>query len=138
MGRSGGTRDGGLGPFRSSRASRHRLIRRCSRLGCDYAASAELPRLGGGRDRRLALIDRLVELVVRARALNMLGLQGRRRSMCRTGGRLFLRARTGGESATAAVIAHVVYCDVIYDHRLGVDVGDVGDIVHGPVVEKGS
>jgi len=51
-------------------------------------------------------------------------------------GRLFRSGRAGRDSARASVITHVVYRDIIHCHGLIVDVGDVGDIVHGSIVEE--
>src|SRR5580658_8005074 len=68
----------------------------------------------------------------------MLNLRAGSRDMLLTAGLFFFSARAGRDPTRASVIAHVVHSDVIHDHRLGVDVGHVGDIVHRPVVEEGS
>src|SRR5580658_2414783 len=137
MSRGGGTRSGFLGCCRSGPlglcASRGRLIGRRRRLGRHYARSTEFARFRGGRDRRLAMIHRLVQLMVAAGALNMLSLHRGWRGMSFTSGLLFHRSRTSGQSPGASVVAHIY---VIDGHVLGIDVGDVRDVVHGSVVEE--
>src|SRR5271170_2865942 len=64
----------------------------------------------------------------------MLSLLRSRRCMSLTCGGLFLRGGASGDSASAAVVAHIVHGDVI-DHRLVVDVRHV-HVTHGSVVEE--
>ena len=138
MGRGCGTRSSFLGRCRSSRASSSRLIGRRRRFGCHYACSAEFPRFCGGRDRRLALIHRLVELVVRAGGLNMLGLHG---GSPRHVSHLWpsLPPRSGEQRFRPRLrCSSRFHRDVIDDHGFGVDVGHVRNVVHGSVVEEGS
>src|SRR5215472_12639244 len=68
----------------------------------------------------------------------LLNLCGRWRDVSRTGRGLFRSGRAGGGSAGAAVIADVVYRDVV-DHGLLInirDVRDAGYVVHRTVVEE--
>ena len=57
--------------------------------------------------------------------------------MLRIRGRLFLLRWASGDSARASVVAHVCHRDV-NDYGLGVDVGHVGNVVHGSVIKEGS
>src|SRR5690348_9991623 len=68
----------------------------------------------------------------------MLNLYGRWRDMSLTCSRLLLSGRARGDSAHSPVVAHVVHRDVIHDDGLVVDIRNVGHVVHGSVVEKGS
>src|SRR5215470_17883625 len=68
----------------------------------------------------------------------LLYLLSRWRDMSREGRGLFRRSRSSGGSAGAAVIASVVYRDVV-DHGLLINIRDVRDaayVVHRTVVEK--
>src|SRR5580658_2196097 len=66
----------------------------------------------------------------------MLSLHGGWRDVSLTCGGLFLRGWTSCNSASAAVVAHIVHSDVI-DHGLGINVRHV-HVAHGSVVEEGA
>jgi len=107
--------------------------------GSHHAWSAQCARLPGCGYRRYPVIHGRPLRAIGTRRIRMLQLDGSRRIMSPARCRQLSRRRPGSDPAGAAVVAHVVHGDVV-DHRLVVDVGDVGrgDVVHGPVVEKGA
>jgi hypothetical protein len=125
------------GPARSFRSSWTSRSSRLEVFGPDHPVPGKIARLGCGRNGRLAVVDGCEQRVIRTCCLHVLRLRGGRRNVLLTCYGLFLRGRSRGSPARAAIEADVSYSHIV-DDGFVVDVGDVHttEIVHGRVVAE--
>ncbi len=114
-------------PARRLRRHRRSMVLAAGRLGCNRRMAAEISRLGGSRDRRLALVHAGKVLLVLRRQLLMLGLRRRHRRVLLMFSRQLLLRRLRRHPARTAIVADVIHRGVVDDDRLVVDVGHVRD-----------
>jgi hypothetical protein len=120
--------------FRSTRASRSS---RPEVFGPDHPVPGKIARLGCGRNGRPAMVYGCEQRVISTGRVHVLRLRGGRRNVLLACHGLFLRGRSRGSPARAAVEADISYSRVV-DDGFVVDVGDVHatEIVHGRVVSE--
>ena len=88
----------------------------------------EVRRACGGRYGRTSLIHPREQLAIVSRSLLMLSLYRQRSLVMLTLRNQLLRGRTRRDASVTAVVADAIDGGVIYDDRLVIDIGHVGDV----------
>ena len=118
----------------------HRSLVGCSCLSSRYHALAtKLTRLRSCSDCRPTVIHGRQKRTIAARRMRVLGLHCGCRRVSRACRGFFRGCRACGNSATAAVVADVVYPGFV-DHGFVIDIGNVyaTDVIHRGVIEEAS